>query len=530
QCGTTTATAEVCAGWVYLVVAPANDFGVPCGSLYYATLTCNTTAAGECCKGDMNNDGVVDGRDIFPWIDQVLPIAAGGHPAMEIDRSIGCFDVLTCRGDVDNDFAVTLADLGGFVTLLLDGGACNATVCGDSAACHVVSDSDAGVVSDLSTANSGAGFRCADDFKVTSGNSLSEICWYGFYFNFTNGARCGVQSGDSADQFTVTIYGDASGLPGTVISGPTALTAVTKTDTGVELAYLQSQVRRFKYEATLPSPVAVTPGSCYWIEIVNHTNGACQWLWETSALSGNGVCVQKSGAVAGAMNWYSFDLAADDFAFCLPGLRIDSQDCGLPLGRCCVYPPMDQNGTCSIQTKPVCEIVLGGLWTTGADCSAGCPIKGVNDFCANALLITSGPIYSGSTIYATIDGPAMSCETNCGSGCNSANDVWYKWVATFNGNATFTMCDAWTPGALLNGFPIDIDDYRYDSIMVVYDNCPNAGGSQVPGGCNDDSCSAASATVSQVSMTTALAGRTYWIRISGWQGANGQFVLRVNQP
>ncbi|MBI5763674.1 MAG: hypothetical protein HZA51_09145, partial [Planctomycetes bacterium] len=532
QCGTTTATAEVCAGWVYLVVAPANDFGVPCGSLYYATLTCNTTAAGDCCKGDMNNDGVVDGRDIRPWIEQVLPIVAGGLPATEVDRSLGCFDPFTCRGDVDNDFAVTFADLPAFVVTLLNGETCPVTDCDDSAACHVPSTSDSGLVSNPSATAPGIGSRCADDFRVTAGTSLSSLCWYGFYFDYTIVTRCGVPSGDSVDQFVVTIYSDASGLPGNAISGPTTLSSVIKTDTGVDLNYLQYPVRRFKYEATLPAPVAVTPGTCYWLEIVNQTSGQCLWLWETSALSGNGVCVQKSNGPAGAMNWYSFDLVPDDLSFCLPGLRIDSQDCGLPIGRCCVYPPMQAIGTCSLQTQPTCERVLGGTWQSNPNCTTNCPALPLNDVCSNAYLITSGPIYSGSTVDATTDGPVIGCESNCGVYCNSANDVWYKWVAPFSGTAFITMCDAWTPGTTINGVPIGIDDFTYDAIMIVYDNCPNAGGVQVSGACNDDGCSqeGGTSTVSWIKAMPTVAGRTYWIRISGWRGTNGQFVLRVNQP
>lgn len=530
QCGTTVVTAEVCTGFVYLAVAPANEVGVPCGSLYYATLSCDPVSS-ACCRGDMNNDGIVDGRDIRPWINQLLPVVAGGLSAAELDPTFGCLDVLTCRADIDSDYSVTLSDLAGFVVLLLDGDTCDLTVCDDSAACHVPSAGDSGLVSNLLAATPGIGSRCADDFRVTDGTSLSSLCWYGFYFDFNSGTRCGVPSGDSADQFVVTIYDDASGLPGNSISGPTTLSTVTKTDTGVDLNYLQNPVRRFKYEATLPAAVAVSPGTCYWIEIVNHTSGQCLWLWETSALSGNGVCAQKSSGPAGTMNWFSFDLVIDDLSFCLPGLRIENQDCGLPLGRCCVYLPLSNNGDCSIQIQSVCEIVMGGIWKLGTDCSLGCPIIPANDFCANAFLITSGPIYSGSTQPpATPDGPAISCETSCTPNCNTANDVWYKWVATANGNATFTMCDAWQGGANINGVPIYTDDFRYDSIMAVYDNCPSLGGIQLPGGCNDDSCGTGASSVSQVTITTAVVGRTYWVRITGWQGTNGMFVLRANQP
>lgn len=534
QCSATTAAADLCVGWAYLVVVPTNELGVPCGSLYYATLSCSSpsVAAAGCCKGDMNNDGTINGKDIKPWINQVLPIANGGQPAIAFNPVGGCFDVLTCRGDANNDYKVDLSDLSGFVSLLLAGGNCPATSCGDAAACHLPSLDDSGVVSDLSVSTFGGGFRVADDFKIVTGTSITSICWYGFYFNYNSTIGCTPSGGDSADSWKVTFYNDASGLPGTVIGSPQTLGVVGKVDTGVDITYLARANRRYQYTATLPNAVAVTPGTCYWIEIVNTTTGGCLWHWETSATMGNGLSVQKTGGgPAGASNWYAFDFATDDFAFCLPGLRIDNLDCGLPLGKCCVYPPMQALGTCSIQNQPVCEVILGGLWQSGLDCSASCPPFPLNDMCANAYLVTSGPIYSGSTLFpATIDGPAWSCEQNCGGGCNSANDVWYKWVATFNGNATFTMCDAWTPGANIDGVPVNNDDFRYDAMMAVYDNCPGSGGAQIPGGCNDDFCSAQASTVSQITATTITAGRTYWIRIGGWQGTNGVFTFRVNQP
>ncbi len=536
QCSAATASADLCVGWAYLVVVPSNELGVPCGSLYYATLTCSpaSTLASGCCKGDMNNDGTINGKDIRPWINQVLPIANGGQPAIQMNPIGGCFDVLTCRGDTDNDYDVDLSDLAGFVTVLLSSGSCPATACGDAAACHVPSGDDSGVVSDLSTSTFGGGFRVADDFKVVTGSSITQVCWYGFYFNYAATTACVPASGDGAgDSWKVTIYNDSAGLPGTVLSGPQTILAgsVAKVDTGVDLNYLARDCRRFQYTATLPSAVAVAPGTCYWIEIVNTTTGGCLWHWETSSTMGNSVSVQKpGGGPAGNSNWYSFDLATDDFSFCLPGLRIDNLDCGLPLGRCCVYPPMSQVGSCSLQTQPVCEVILGGSWATGLDCTNGCPLLPLNDLCANAQLITTGPIYSGSTLFATRDGPNYSCEQSCGAGCNSAKDVWYRWVATQAPGATFTMCDAWLIGATLNGVPIDNDTYRYDAIMSVYDNCPAAGGSQIPGGCNDDFCSGQASTVSQVTATTIITGRTYWIRIGGWQGGEGNFVIRVNQP
>lgn len=555
QCSTTVAAADVCPGvggtiYIYLVVFPTNSIGVPCsGSIYYANLTCSSpSASGTCCKGDMDNNGVVNGKDIPLWITQVLPSPVG-QPAIALNPAGGCYDVATCRGDFTGDFKVDLADVSGFVAALLSGGACSATACGDSAACHSLSDDDVGVVSDRSTAF-GGGFRVTDDFKVTSpgvSQSLNKLCWYGFYFNYNILGACVNPLGDSADSFKITIYNDQAGLPGTVLAGPLSPSSLVKTNTGNPLTYLSRTVTRIKYECDIVPAVTVTNGGCYWLEIQNQTTGACLWHWETSKLSGNAVSLQQAGGYApGTSNYYSYNLATDDFAFCLPGLRISSSDCGLPQGLCCVYPaspPSCPSGinclpwqatTTTSGSRPYCEQILGGRWFPLLNIAGPCPLLPRNDDCVNAILVTSGPIYTGSIIYATTDGPAMSCEQSCSNFCNAAPDVWYKWVASISGNATFSMCDTWVPGALgPQGEPIDVDLlWRYDAMMVVYDKCPADGGVEMSGGCNDDAsgCAAGASTISKVTITTAVAGNTYWARISGWKNGRGNFVFRVNQP
>jgi hypothetical protein len=120
----------------------------------------------------------------------------------------------------------------------------------------------------------------------------------------------------------------------------------------------------------------------------------------------------------------------------------------------------------------------------------------------------------------------MSCEQSCGSGCNTAPDVWYKWVSGPAAmQTTFTTCNYLDD-------PINYPSliYRYDGMILIYDNCPSAGGSQVPGGCSDDGCPGIIENIGIVILATVNPNTTYWIRISGWGGAAGNFTLRVNQP
>lgn len=399
-CSTVSASADVCPGWFYLVVQPTSFESAPCGSLYYATLSCAPAPAASCCKGDANNDGIVNGDDISAWLGQFAPPV--GTSQSQLDPVGGCLSLRTCAADFTNDSVVDLADLSGFVTALLATPTCPPTQCEASAACHLPSSNDSGVISDISPLVFGSSYRCADDFSVTSGTSLSNLCWWGFYFDFDGFVGCSPSAGDSADNFLVTIYSDASGVPGNVISGPVSPINLVKTDTGADISYLARTVRRYKFEAQLPTPLAVTPGACYWIEIVNHTSGDCLWMWETSSIGGNSVSVQKPGGAAGAMSWQMFDRVANDFAFCLPGLRLSFTDCGLPLGRCCVYAPGGAFGTCTMQSRPVCESLLGGTWSLAADCSEACPVVLTSGGCPGSPTQSVGP----DVVVGDITGPA----------------------------------------------------------------------------------------------------------------------------
>src|ERR1043166_5613518 len=159
------------------------------------------------------------------WLIQVLPIP-NGQPATQLDKIQGCFNVATCGADANNDYAVDLNDLPGFVNALLAGSLCNATTCGDSAACHSPTPEDVGIASDLSTTGFGGGMRVVDDFKVTSPGAnqpVTKLCWYGFYFNYSTMAACDNSVGDSPDDFRITIYADLSGLPGNPIANATAV-------------------------------------------------------------------------------------------------------------------------------------------------------------------------------------------------------------------------------------------------------------------------------------------------------------------
>lgn len=121
-----------------------------------------------------------------------------------------------------------------------------------------------------------------------------------------------------------------------------------------------------------------------------------------------------------------------------------------------------------------------------------------NDLCANAIPVASGVPVAGSTTPASSDGTS-SCGTTDG-----ARDVWYSYTAATSGSVTFSTCN----------------DANFDTVLAVYDGC---GGVEI--GCLDDSPQCSGATTSLVLSLTA--GSTYWIRVTGWNGDAGDFVLTV---
>jgi hypothetical protein len=492
-CLDTSITQPVCAGTFYIVVAPSVFTGVDCGSPYTMTLNCNAAVAANCCKGDLDNNGTLNGRDISLFIKNLLLPPIASLP------TTGCYNLNTCRADMNGDFVLTTADIPLFVTALLTKAACpSLPTCTDPARCHLT-DQSGGAVSDIGT-SVGCSRRVVDDFKADSSGNIVNICWYGSYLNFLNGTACTPQTGSSPDSFCVTIYNDNAGVPGTVRGGPFCALSVTKTDTGIDIPFTGfGNAREFRYAAAIPA-VAVTSGTCYWIEIVNSTSGNCCWLWSLSGFV-NDVSASHSGGPAGTPNYVAGDLDTGDFAFCLNDIRINKRDCGLPQGRCCY----NAGNSCQVTDVFNCQNVLHGAWLLNGNCSAPCPIPGAND-CINALPIPLNTSVDGTTLGQTTDGPQPSCDTT-----NTAPDVWYTFQLGIGGNTTITLCPA--------GGTTD-----YDSIMALYTgNC----GSLNEVGCNDDACTGAGASRIQFSN---VANTLYHIRILGWNGNAGNYTVRITQP
>ena len=152
----------------------------------------------------------------------------------------------------------------------------------------------------------------------------------------------------------------------------------------------------------------------------------------------------------------------------------------------------DDIGTADTGTGTLTYLDIGAFEFQGVS-------RPTNDDCASATAIGDG-VVSGSAILATNDGGAT-----CGNS-NSSPDVWYLYTATCDGVATAHTCGAAT---------------TFDTVLSVLDGC---GGSELA--CNDDGCGGISTT--SLIAWPVTGGGQYLLRISGYNGANGDFELDVS--
>jgi len=118
----------------------------------------------------------------------------------------------------------------------------------------------------------------------------------------------------------------------------------------------------------------------------------------------------------------------------------------------------------------------------------------VNDDCADAIAVTEGMPYSGSSVGATTD------DT---SSCGGSADVWHKFTPSVSGNYTISLRDS-----------------GFDTTLAVFDYC---GGPELA--CNDD-ISYPDNDNSELTINLT-AGNTYYIRVAGWGGATGSYKLLI---
>jgi len=125
-----------------------------------------------------------------------------------------------------------------------------------------------------------------------------------------------------------------------------------------------------------------------------------------------------------------------------------------------------------------------------------------HDQCSGAIAVEVNEPYNGSTEYAT--GTDVSSCTS-----NDINDVWHSFTAQYTTDYTISLCGS-----------------TFDTTLAVFDECDGA-----ELACNDDTEPDVCPHKWQSQLTIALEkGSTYLIRIAGWNGETGDYMLTVIGP
>ncbi|MGD2108987.1 MAG: hypothetical protein PVI86_06300 [Phycisphaerae bacterium] len=158
-------------------------------------------------------------------------------------------------------------------------------------------------------------------------------------------------------------------------------------------------------------------------------------------------------------------------------------------GACC------ENGICLGTMTELDCLVLDGEWFGGETCATiNCPIPiPENDECADCIPVSTNVAHEATSLGAS--GTDISSCAN-----EDTVDVWHCWTADCSGVATISLCGS-----------------AFDTTLAVYDGC---GGNELA--CADDDCGFQSELELLVTE-----GETYYIRVSGFEGAEGNYSLLV---
>jgi hypothetical protein len=131
------------------------------------------------------------------------------------------------------------------------------------------------------------------------------------------------------------------------------------------------------------------------------------------------------------------------------------------------------------------------------------PPRPANDLCSNAIVVSAGTTYDGSTSCAAANGPTAGA---CGAG-PTVPDVWYRFNATAPGTLHADTCST---------------GFNFDTVLAVYGQaCPGANGTPIA--CNSHACGHHSSVDAAVA-----AGTSYFIRVSGVLASPVAFRLHID--
>lgn len=178
-------------------------------------------------------------------------------------------------------------------------------------------------------------------------------------------------------------------------------------------------------------------------------------------------------------------------------------------------PPTTLAGTISATTTPISGLSFSTQYywyvvpKNNGGTATGCvsnistfttqaaPLPPANDECTNAIVISS---YLGNVSGTTISATASASIPACADATGQDDDVWYKFTASQNGNASVVV----TGGT------------GFDAVVGVYSG--SCGALTLVGTCVDNT---SSAGIETVSLTSLVAGQTYYVRVYSYSTTTG---------
>jgi len=115
---------------------------------------CPCTPVTNCCRGDVNNDGELDGEDVSGFVAALL-------------APPNCGTAEFCRADVDGNTLLNFNDVDDFVQSVLDGGACTV-----ACACGITGNSEEGETCGTNTNND-----CSAAGAIACGETICASAW-----------------------------------------------------------------------------------------------------------------------------------------------------------------------------------------------------------------------------------------------------------------------------------------------------------------------------------------------------------------
>ncbi|HYF15413.1 MAG TPA: hypothetical protein VD971_10120 [Phycisphaerales bacterium] len=133
----------------------------------------------------------------------------------------------------------------------------------------------------------------------------------------------------------------------------------------------------------------------------------------------------------------------------------------------------------------------------------------IGDRCGSEAIQVQSGDYVGCTAMATatdLDDPVATCG-NGGGG--QGNDVWFVFQPACDGNAIF-----------------DTFGSEFDTVLSVHTGCPTIFNNGTSITCSDDASFPSPNHRASLVTFNFTANQTYYIRVTGYSGASGQFTLR----